>query len=65
MWRRVSCPVHVNLLGLFISFGIIRSIEKKINIYVGPSDMQRKWYRSVLEKDIDAVNDTLHIPRRS
>jgi SWI/SNF-related matrix-associated actin-dependent regulator of chromatin subfamily A member 5 len=30
--------------------------EKEINIYVGLTDMQRKWYRSVLEKDIDAVN---------
>lgn len=32
------------------------SVEKEINIYVGLTDMQRKWYRSVLEKDIDAVN---------
>ena len=24
--------------------------------------MQRKWYRSVLEKDIDAVNGILHMP---
>jgi len=31
-------------------------IEKEINIYVGLTEMQRKWYRSVLEKDIDAVN---------
>jgi SNF2 family DNA or RNA helicase len=31
-------------------------LEKEINIYVGLSEMQRKWYRSVLEKDIDAVN---------
>jgi hypothetical protein len=23
--------------------------------------MQRKWYRSVLEKDIDAVNGELHV----
>ncbi|KAG8962877.1 hypothetical protein FRC05_005085, partial [Tulasnella sp. 425] len=30
--------------------------EKEMNIYVGLSDMQRKWYRSVLEKDIKAVN---------
>jgi SWI/SNF-related matrix-associated actin-dependent regulator of chromatin subfamily A member 5 len=30
--------------------------EKEINIYVGLTEMQRKWYRSVLEKDIDAVN---------
>lgn len=32
------------------------SAEKEINIYVGLTEMQRKWYRSVLEKDIDAVN---------
>jgi SWI/SNF-related matrix-associated actin-dependent regulator of chromatin subfamily A member 5 len=30
--------------------------EKEINIYIGLTEMQRKWYRSVLEKDIDAVN---------
>jgi hypothetical protein len=30
--------------------------EKEINIYVGLTEMQPKWYRSVLEKDIDAVN---------
>ena len=30
-------------------------VEKEINIYVGLTEMQRKWYRSVLEKDIDAV----------
>jgi len=35
---------------------MIVSAEKEINIYVGLTDMQRKWYRSVLEKDIDAVN---------
>ena len=35
---------------------LISSVEKEINIYVGLTDMQRKWYRSVLEKDIDAVN---------
>jgi SNF2 family DNA or RNA helicase len=34
-------------------------VEKEINIYVGLTEMQRKWYRSVLEKDIDAVNGTL------
>jgi hypothetical protein len=31
-------------------------IEKEINIYAGLPEMQRKWYRSVLEKDVDAVN---------
>lgn len=34
--------------------------EKEINIYVGLTEMQRKWYRSVLEKDIDAVNGQLY-----
>jgi len=38
-----------------------RSLEKEINIYVGMTEMQRKWYRSVLEKDIDAVNGMSHI----
>jgi hypothetical protein len=36
-----------------------RLIEKEVNIYVGLSEMQRKWYRSVLEKDIDAVNGNI------
>ena len=35
--------------------------EKEINIYVGLTEMQRKWYRSVLEKDIDAVNGEFYL----
>lgn len=35
---------------------LLETTEKEINIYVGLTEMQRKWYRSVLEKDIDAVN---------
>lgn len=30
--------------------------KKELNLYIGMSDMQRKWYQSILEKDIDAVN---------
>jgi len=30
--------------------------KKEINVYVGMTEMQRKWYKSILEKDIDAVN---------
>src|SRR5579859_1344422 len=30
--------------------------KKETNIYVGMSEMQVKWYRRILEKDIDAVN---------
>ncbi|KAJ6518654.1 SNF2 family N-terminal domain-containing protein [Mycena sanguinolenta] len=43
--RRVKADVEKTLLP-----------KKEINIYVGLTEMQRKWYRSVLEKDIDAVN---------
>ena len=30
--------------------------KKEINLYIGMTDMQRKWYKMLLEKDIDAVN---------
>ncbi|ONH67630.1 ISWI chromatin-remodeling complex ATPase ISW1 [Cyberlindnera fabianii] len=30
--------------------------KKEMNLYIGMSEMQRKWYQSILEKDIDAVN---------
>ncbi|KAF8917277.1 SNF2 family N-terminal domain-containing protein [Mucidula mucida] len=43
--RRVKADVEKSLLP-----------KKEINIYVGLTEMQRKWYRSVLEKDIEAVN---------
>ena len=43
--RRVKADVEHSLLP-----------KKEINIYVGMTEMQRKWYRMILEKDIDAVN---------
>ncbi|KAI5120574.1 hypothetical protein M0805_002524 [Coniferiporia weirii] len=43
--RRVKSDVEKNLLP-----------KKEINIYVGLTEMQRKWYKSVLSKDVDAVN---------
>lgn len=45
--QRPPCSTHIRLFAF---------AEKEINIYVGLTAMQRKWYRSVLEKDIDAVN---------
>ena len=44
------------MIATLIHGDVNRCTEKEINIYVGLTDMQRKWYRSVLEKDIDAVN---------
>ncbi|KAF2260574.1 hypothetical protein CC78DRAFT_536329 [Lojkania enalia] len=43
--RRVKSDVEKSLLP-----------KKEINLYVGMSDMQVKWYKKILEKDIDAVN---------
>ena len=43
--RRVKADVERSLLP-----------KKEINVFVGLTDMQRKWYKSLLEKDIDAVN---------
>lgn len=43
--RRVKADVEKSLLP-----------KKEINLYIGMSEMQIKWYQKLLEKDIDAVN---------
>lgn len=43
--RRVKADVEKSLLP-----------KKEVNLYVGMSEMQVKWYQKILEKDIDAVN---------
>ena len=43
--RRVKADVEKSLLP-----------KKESNLYIGMSEMQAKWYRKILEKDIDAVN---------
>lgn len=43
--RRVKSDVEKSLLP-----------KKEVNVYVGMSEMQVKWYQRILEKDIDAVN---------
>lgn len=43
--RRVKSDVEKSLLP-----------KKEVNLYVGMSQMQVKWYQKILEKDIDAVN---------
>lgn len=44
--RRVKADVEKSLLP-----------KKEVNLYVSMTPMQRKWYRQILEKDIDAVNN--------
>ncbi|KAJ3330871.1 hypothetical protein HDU76_004637 [Blyttiomyces sp. JEL0837] len=46
--RRIKSDVEKTLLP-----------KKRINLYVGMSTMQRRWYQKILEKDIDAVNGSL------
>jgi SWI/SNF-related matrix-associated actin-dependent regulator of chromatin subfamily A member 5 len=43
--RRVKSDVEKSLLP-----------KREVNLYIGMSDMQIKWYQKILEKDIDAVN---------
>ncbi len=43
--RRIKSDVEKSLLP-----------KKRVNLYVGLSSMQRKWYQKILEKDISAVN---------
>ena len=44
--RRVKSDVEKSLLP-----------KKELNLYVPMSEMQIKWYKKILEKDIDAVNN--------
>ena len=43
--RRVKADVEKSLLP-----------KQELNLYVGMAEMQVKWYKKILEKDIDAVN---------
>ncbi|KAK6457629.1 chromatin remodelling complex ATPase chain ISW1 [Scheffersomyces xylosifermentans] len=43
--RRIKADVEKSLLP-----------KQEMNVYIKMSDMQRKWYQKILEKDIDAVN---------
>ena len=62
--RYVKSDVEKNLLpSVFSVFVVIEGADLNlwmcrngINIYTGLTEMQHKWCRSVLGKDIDAVN---------
>ncbi|KAH3669516.1 hypothetical protein OGAPHI_001637 [Ogataea philodendri] len=43
--RRIKSDVEKSLLP-----------KKELNVYVGMTEMQKKWYQKLLERDIDAVN---------
>lgn len=46
--RRVKADVEHSLLP-----------KKEVNVYVGMTEMQRKWYQKILERDLDAVNGSV------
>ncbi|KAM9915313.1 hypothetical protein OXX80_014147, partial [Metschnikowia pulcherrima] len=46
--RRIKSDVEKSLLP-----------KQEMNVYISMTDMQRKWYQKLLEKDIDAVNGAL------
>lgn len=43
--RRLKADVEKSLLP-----------KKKVNLYVGMSEMQRQWYQRILSKDVEAIN---------
>lgn len=63
-WKctRINTSIILKVLRPFLLRRIKADVEKsllpkkEINLYVGMSAMQRKWYQKLLEKDIDAVN---------
>jgi len=59
--RQVKADVEKSLLPSMLLFFVLLltepcSTEKEINSFVGLMGMQRRWYRSVLEKDIGTVS---------
>ncbi|KAJ3339553.1 hypothetical protein HDU91_001005, partial [Kappamyces sp. JEL0680] len=51
--RRIKSDVEKSLLP-----------KKRIDLYVGMSSMQRKWYKKLLEKDISALNGQVKEAKR-
>lgn len=52
--RRLKADVEKSLLP-----------KKKINLYVGMSEMQRSWYQKILSRDLEAINGALKDSRES
>jgi SWI/SNF-related matrix-associated actin-dependent regulator of chromatin subfamily A member 5 len=51
-----GCPFSPRAVFALLIPRIVEQKRRSINIYVGLTEMQRTWYRSILEKDIDGVN---------
>lgn len=52
--RRLLSPFLLRRLKADVEHSLLP--KKEVNLYVGMTEMQKRWYRRILEKDIDAVN---------
>jgi len=52
--RRLLAPFLLRRLKADVEHSLLP--KKEINLYVGMTEMQKKWYRRLLEKDLDALN---------
>ena len=52
--RKILQPFLLRRLKIDVEHSLLP--KKEINLYIGMSQMQRKWYQKLLEKDIDAIN---------
>ncbi len=52
--RRLLSPFLLRRLKADVEHSLLP--KKEVNLYVRMTEMQKKWYRRILERDIDAVN---------
>lgn len=53
--HKVLSPFLLRRIKADVEHSLLPKIRK--DVYIGMTNMQRKWYKNLLEKDIDAVND--------
>lgn len=52
--RRLLSPFLLRRLKADVEHSLLP--KKEVNLYVGMSELQKRWYRRILEKDIDTLN---------
>lgn len=52
--RRLLSPFLLRRLKADVEHSLLP--KKEVNLYVGMTELQKKWYRKILERDIDALN---------
>ena len=52
--RRLLSPFLLRRLKADVEHSLLP--KKEVNLYVGMTEMQKQWYRRLLERDLDAIN---------